>query len=42
MVETERPTGAPPILEDEGVVTVEAEVQVGSRATRKRKRDQLA
>ena len=39
----ERPASVPPILEDEDdMMTVEAEVETGSRANRKRKRDQLA
>ena len=39
----ERPASVPPILEDEDdMMTVEADAEAGSRANRKRKRDQLA
>jgi len=43
VVEIERPAGVPLILKDEDdTMTVEAKVQVGAHATRKRKCDQLA
>ena len=40
-MEIRRPTSAPPTLEDEDTMIVEANVEVGARATRKRKRNLL-